>query len=86
MLPNDQEGERNFKFVTKGSLYAREGVRPNVVVRQCCGIAGYRKQHIGAGAMGALVLGCILIIVMIAVSSSGGGKKRFRLEIGRGFG
>jgi len=42
------------------------------------GLKNNRKQQIGAGAMGALVLGCILIIVMIAVSSSGGGKKRFR--------
>jgi hypothetical protein len=42
------------------------------------GLKNDRKQQIGAGAMGALVLGCILIIVMIAVSSSGGGKKRFR--------
>jgi hypothetical protein len=42
------------------------------------GLKNNRKKQIGAGAMGALVLGCILIIVMIAVSSSGGGKKRFR--------
>ena len=37
------------------------------------GLKNNRKQQIGAGAMGALVLGCILIIVMIALSASGGG-------------
>jgi hypothetical protein len=41
------------------------------------GLKNDRKQQIGAGAMGALVLGCILIIFMIA-NGGGGGKKRFR--------
>jgi len=37
------------------------------------GLKNNKKQQIGAGVTGALVLGCILIIVMIALSASGGG-------------
>ena len=37
------------------------------------GLKNNKKQQIGAGVIGALVLGCILIIVMIALSASGGG-------------
>ena len=46
------------------------------------GLKNDRKQQIGAGAMGALVLGCMMMLLLLVVGASGSGgrpvKRRFR--------